>query len=212
MDVRAPVEQVVAWFNGRASQFNEHLFGCDGSAVIIGERRNDHSVVANQPVPMPSPLEDRVIIAKILWKKLDDDTFFVAQGSCEDDDFPPQTHVVRATFTRLLKLTRISPKLTSLEMIGTLNLGGRVPRRVNDFATVPYTAASQTSLARYFISVRPADAFDEGDATVLGQLMYIELHPHRQNVDLLNEKILDMIRTTNVLRSAQAKYRYASSL
>jgi hypothetical protein len=37
--------------------------------------------------------------------------------------------------------------------------------------------------------------------------MFILLHPHRQNQDVLTEKILDMIRSTNVLRSAQAKYR-----
>ncbi|GMI21529.1 hypothetical protein TeGR_g5862 [Tetraparma gracilis] len=34
------------------------------------------------------------------------------------------------------------------------------------------------------------------------------MHKHRKNEDFLNEKILDTIRTTNVLRSAQAKYRF----
>ncbi|GMI30077.1 hypothetical protein TeGR_g6475 [Tetraparma gracilis] len=34
------------------------------------------------------------------------------------------------------------------------------------------------------------------------------LHAHRQNKDLLTERILEEIRTTNVLRSAQAKYRF----
>ncbi|GMI37933.1 hypothetical protein TeGR_g3217 [Tetraparma gracilis] len=38
--------------------------------------------------------------------------------------------------------------------------------------------------------------------------MFLLLHPRRQNQDLLTEKILDMIRSTNVLRSAQAKYRF----
>ena len=60
---------------------------------------------------------------------------------------------------------------------------------------------------RYFACVRPAVAFDEGDGTVLGRLMFLLLHPHRQHKDLLTEKILDMIRSTNVLRSAQAKHR-----
>ncbi|GMI33635.1 hypothetical protein TeGR_g4612 [Tetraparma gracilis] len=39
------------------------------------------------------------------------------------------------------------------------------------------------------------------------KLMDMQLHKHRRNKDLLNEKILDMIRTMDVLRSAQAKYR-----
>ncbi|GMI23406.1 hypothetical protein TeGR_g5115 [Tetraparma gracilis] len=38
--------------------------------------------------------------------------------------------------------------------------------------------------------------------------MFIQLRPHRHNQDLLTEKILDVIRSTNVLRSAQAKYRF----
>ncbi|GMI25162.1 hypothetical protein TeGR_g8236, partial [Tetraparma gracilis] len=67
-------------------------------------------------------------------------------------------------------------------------------------------------LRRYFVCVRPADSFDEGDGTVLGRLLFLEMHPHRQNRDLLNEKIVDMIRMTNVLRSAQAKYRFFDEL
>ncbi|GMI19409.1 hypothetical protein TeGR_g8828, partial [Tetraparma gracilis] len=53
-----------------------------------------------------------------------------------------------------------------------------------------------------------ADSFDDGDGTVLGQLLFLKLHPHRKNRDLLHEELFDMIRMTNVLRSAQAKYRF----
>jgi hypothetical protein len=42
---------------------------------------------------------------------------------------------------------------------------------------------------------------------MLGRLMFLLLYPHRQHKDLLTEKILEMIHSTNVLRSAQAKYR-----
>ncbi|GMI27839.1 hypothetical protein TeGR_g635 [Tetraparma gracilis] len=66
----------------------------------------------------------------------------------------------------------------------------------------------KTGTKLYFACVRPADSFDEGDGTMLGRLMFLLLHPHRRNQDTLTEKILDMIRSTNVLRSAQAKYRF----
>jgi hypothetical protein len=206
MIVRAPVEQVVAWFGGRAILFNQYTTG-DGTQLTIGERRNDHSVVTQQPVSMPSPFDDREILSKSLWMKLDDNTFFVAQTSCENDDFPPQTNRVRVEFMRCFKLTRLGPKLTRLEMLGTADLGGRIPRRVNEMVTSPYAVDSQLALANYFKCVRPAGVFDEGDGTVLGQLLFLQLHPHRQIQDLLTEKILDSIRSTNVLRSAQAKYR-----
>jgi hypothetical protein len=207
MSVRAPVEQVVAWTDAHATLFNQYTTGDDRSSTI-GERRNDHSVVLKQHVSMPAPFDDREIIAKSIWKKLDDNTFFVAQTSCEHDDFPPHKNRVRVSFTRCFKLTRLGPKLTRLEMIGAADLGGRIARRINEMVTSPYTAKSQQKLAQYFASVRPADAFDEGDGTVLGQLLFLQLHPHRQNKDLLDKKILDMIRSTDVLRSAQAKYRW----
>jgi hypothetical protein len=88
-----------------------------------------------------------------------------------------------------------------------MNLNGSFPARVNKIVTLPYGVRQPVSLASYFTSVRPADVFNEGDGKVLGQLLFLKLHKHRKNDELLNEKILDMIRTTNVLRSAQAKYR-----
>ena len=88
-----------------------------------------------------------------------------------------------------------------------MNLNGSIPARINRIVTVPHMIRQPVSLVSYFTSVRPADAFNEGDGKVLGQLLFLKLHKHRKNEALLNEKILDMIRTTNVLRSAQAKYR-----
>ncbi|GMI37645.1 hypothetical protein TeGR_g5344 [Tetraparma gracilis] len=40
------------------------------------------------------------------------------------------------------------------------------------------------------------------------KLMDMQLRPHRYNENELNKRILDAIRITNVLRSAQAKYRF----
>ena len=88
-----------------------------------------------------------------------------------------------------------------------MNLNGSFPARINKIVTVPFIARSPVSVVTYFTSVRPADSFNEGDGAVLGQLLFLHLRKHRKNKDLLNDKILDVIRTTNVLRSAQAKYR-----
>jgi hypothetical protein len=88
-----------------------------------------------------------------------------------------------------------------------MNLNGSFTARINKIVTVPFIARSPVSVVTYFTYVRPANSFNEGDGTVLGQLMFIQLHKHRQNRDVLTEKILHIIRSTNVLRSAQAKYR-----
>jgi hypothetical protein len=205
MSVRAPVEQVVAYVGAHALQVGKY-HKSDRAATIV-KRPNNHTVIVQQPVPLPSPLEDRELIGRGLWRKLDDDTFFVSQQSCEIVDCPHPRNQVRATFMRSFKLSRLGPNLTGFEMIGSMDLKGRVPRSVNEFATTPHIVASQINIMLYFTSVRSVDAFDEGDGTVLGQLMFLQLHPHRKNRDLLTEKILDMIRSINVLRSAQAKYR-----
>ena len=88
-----------------------------------------------------------------------------------------------------------------------MNLNGSIPARINEIVTIPYATRQPVSLVTYFTSVRRADAFNEGDGKVLGLLLFLKLHKHRKNGDLLNERIMDVIRTTNVLRSAQAKYR-----
>ena len=59
-----------------------------------------------------------------------------------------------------------------------------------------------------FSATRAADALDDTDAKQLGQLLFLELHPHRQNAHVLREKIEEMISLMNVLRAAQAKYRF----
>jgi hypothetical protein len=108
---------------------------------------------------------------------------------------------------RSFKLTKIGPKLTKVVASATFTLGGRIPQGINDTVTIPFVCSGPVGLATYFACVRPADAFDEGDGTVLGQLLYLKLHPHRKNMDTLSEEVLDSIRTMSVLRSAQAKYR-----
>jgi hypothetical protein len=92
-------------------------------------------------------------------------------------------------------------------MVGTMNLNGSIPARINKIVTAPFVAKAPITLMNYFTCVRPAVSFNESDGTVLGQFVFLLLHKYRKNEDLLTEKILDMLRTTNVLRSAQAKYR-----
>ena len=192
---------------GHVPQYNKHMTGEDDIDIVLGERSSDHSLFAKGEIPVPAPFHDRELVSRSLWKKLDENTFFYVQASCEHDEFPRRAGVVRMDFRRSYKLTRIGPKLTKVEASCSMGMGGMIPRRINDSVTIPVVFSTFAPHMGYFACVRPADSFDEGDGTVLGRLLFLELHPHRQNRDLLNEKILDVIRMTNVLRSAQAKYR-----
>ena len=192
---------------GHSPQWNYHTSTKDGLKVVLGERSSDHSGFAQGEIPMPAPFHNREAVTRTLWKKPDDNTIFCATASCEHDEFPRRAGVVRMDFRRSYKLTRIGPKLTKVEGSASMGMGGAIPRRVNDSAIIPAVFATFAPTMAYFACVRPADSFDEGDGTVLGRLLFLQLHPLRQNRDLMNEKILDVIRMTNVLRSAQAKYR-----
>ncbi|GMI39863.1 hypothetical protein TeGR_g2686 [Tetraparma gracilis] len=205
--VRAPPEQIVSYYMGNTHQFAKRN-ATYGGGFGMGERRNNHSLVAGGTLSMPHPFQNRLIVIKTLWEKLDNDTFFLLQVPSTHGSIPSPENVVRTTNMRLMKLTGIGPSLTKCEMVGSMNLNGSIPARINTIVTLPYMTRQPISLVNYFTSVRRADAFNEGDGKVLGQLLFLKLHKHRKNGDLLNEKILDVIRTTNVLRSAQAKYRF----
>jgi hypothetical protein len=192
---------------GHVPQYTKHITTEDDFKVFLGERSSDHCLFAKGEIPVPAPFHDRELVSRSLWKKLDDNIFFYLQASCEHDEFPRRAGVVRMDFRRSYKVTRIGPKLTKVEVSCSMGMGGVIPRRINDSVTIPVVFSTFAPLMTYFACVRPADSFDEGDGTVLGRLLFLQLHPHRKNRDLLNEKILDVIRMTNVLRSAQAKYR-----
>jgi hypothetical protein len=204
VEIRTSPEQVVAYYMGHAPQYATQQ---SGRLVVMGERSSNHSVVTRVELVIPPPFASREIVVRTLWTKLDDNTFFVTQTAHDHPEFPRRDGFVRMVFARAFKLTRLGAKLTRLDACGNMNLGGSVPRWLNDTITVPYIAKAPVSVLKFFILVRPADSFDEGDAKQLGQLIFLELYPHRQVEHVLREKIDRLIRMTNVLRRAQAKYR-----
>ena len=89
---------------------------------------------------------------------------------------------------------------------------GSFPASLNNIVTIPVIVSSPANLTTFFHAVRAADAFDESDPKQLGQVLFIKLHPHRQNAHVLREKIGEMISLMNVLRAAQTTYRFIDAL
>ena len=110
------------------------------------------------------------------------------------------------SMTHLIKLTKMSASATKVEFVGSTNLGCSCPASLNNIVNIPRIARTPVTLATFFTTIRAADAFHESDAKQLGQLLFLELHPRRQNADVL--KIGEMLSLINVLRAAQAKYRF----
>jgi hypothetical protein len=140
-EVRAPAEQIVAYFMGNAKQFSEFMEERTPGSSRLTTRymgpASDHSVMARVHIPVPSPLSDREFVLRTLWEKPNHGTFFVTQASVEDAAFPRREGVVRATFVRAFKLTKVSPKLTKFEFKGSASFGGSVPRNISNAITCP---------------------------------------------------------------------------
>ena len=114
--------------------------------------------------------------------------------------------------THLIKLTKMSASATKVEFVGSTNLGCSCPASLNNIVNIPRIARTPVTLATFFTTIRAADAFHESDAKQLGQLLFLELHPRRQNADVLRQKIGEMLSLMNVLRAAQGKYRFIDEL
>jgi len=185
MEVRTTAEQVLAYYMAHAGQFTNQ--DEDGGSVhtTIGERCNDHSAIAQYMISMPSPLQDRQLTVQLLWEKLDDSTYFIAQKTCVHQQFPKVEGAVSMSATRLIKLTKTSESSAKVEVVGSMNLCGSVPAQVNNIVTIPLIVRGPVALATFFTAIRAADAFDESEAKQLGQLLFLELHPHRQNAHVL---------------------------
>jgi hypothetical protein len=139
--------QVLAYLMGHNPQFD--MSSDKNNATEIGERSSDHSVVSRTDVPMPNPFNDREIIVRSMWKKLDENTYFYSQLTCKHDEFQERPGIVSVDFNRSVKLTKINAKLTRVEGRGSFNLGGSIPRRINDTVTMPFSAASAAGMIRY---------------------------------------------------------------
>jgi hypothetical protein len=98
---------------------------------------------------MPNPFNDREIVFRSMWKKLDENTYFYLNSTCEYNEFPVRPGVVRVDYRRSVKLTKINAKLTRVEMSGSADLGGRIPRSINNTVTIPFIAASLVGMCQY---------------------------------------------------------------
>jgi hypothetical protein len=140
--------QVIAYLMGHKPEYEKYRTGENKHPSEMGERRSDHSVVSRTTLPMPNPFNDREIVIKSMWKKLDERTYFFSQTTCQQCEFPERPGIVRVIFRRSVMVTKISAKVSRVEMNGSANLGGQIPRRINDTVTVPFVAKSVDNLIR----------------------------------------------------------------
>ena len=114
---------------GHKAEFDQYRTRESKTPTTIVERRNDHRLVSRTRVPLPHPFHDREIVVKSMWEKLGENAYFFLQVPCEHDGCPELPGFVRVLMRRSIILTKISAKLTRVEMSGSADLGGGVPKR-----------------------------------------------------------------------------------
>jgi hypothetical protein len=189
-ELRVPATRIIAMMMCHAPQytaFDER--GNTRGGLTVGERPNDHHMVARMYVPMPYPLQDREIVTITHWEKLSESEFLLAQSSGDHDCFPRSPEMVRVIMKRVLKFTVLSPTLTKVEIKAQIILGGRITPRINNLIVRPLMANTPVSSFRFFLFTRPADGYDEGDATELGRFLMLKLYQHRDNEHVLREEV-----------------------
>jgi hypothetical protein len=185
-ELRAPATQIMAYLMGHTPQYTS--LGEKGTmkgGLTVGERANDHHVVARALIPMPYPLQDREVVTCTYWEKMSEAEYLQVQVSEEHDGFPRSPDLVRVDFKRTFKFTVLSPTKTKVDGKATIVLGGSITPRINNLIVRPIMANSPVSSLRFFLCIRPADGYDEGDATELGRFLMLKLYRHRDNEHVL---------------------------
>jgi hypothetical protein len=211
--VRAPILKTLGYLCGMAPQYANATNMKKETGVgkiLVVERRSDHNHVFKTIVKLPYPLDNREVLVRTLWRKLDEDTFLVSTNTCDHSSVPLRAGVVRVKGLRTLILTRRSPELTEVEIKGSIDLCGNFPANINRIVTRPLSMAGAKNLIEFMAATR--NHYDEGDAEELGQVLFLNLFKLRTHSGTMREELEEMIRRFSVLRLAQAKYRLIDEL
>jgi hypothetical protein len=212
-NIRAPINQALAYFFAHHQQYQDHTnFDTPDVMLDVYFDRTPRSVFTVNQYKSPFPLANREYVTLCTWEKLSDGSFHFAAVSADHSSYPITPDFVRMTVTRSARLVAISPSLTHVVVTSEVNLGGRIPRAVNDAITVPMLAGTCLRMMTYFSHVRSPDAYDAGDAVELGKLAFLKLRPLVKHPEELRDAVTKMIARNDVMREFQSKYEFLDEI
>jgi hypothetical protein len=116
-------------------------------------------------------LSDREFLNRIIYKKLDADTYLLISLPTEIEGRPLLPAVVRASAHVVLKATRLRDDETQIEYLLQVDPGGCIPTFVNK-RFIPQFLAYVDTLRDNFQATRSLDVWDgEGDGIAVGHLL-----------------------------------------
>ncbi|GMI36431.1 hypothetical protein TeGR_g5515, partial [Tetraparma gracilis] len=145
-------------------------------------------------------------VLRCVYRELEGGDRIISISSTEHADANRRDNVghVRATGTRLLRFSQVTPTVSRFTATATFDLNGSIPRFVSDTLTTPAAARAPLSALGYFLKIKETAEFaaDGQDARALGQLLVHEMEPVRTNKrpEELESKLHTFFDRTTVLR------------
>jgi hypothetical protein len=201
--IRAPLMDVLAFMFCQAQEVHKIWNDETGTRNEVLESKNEHSVVTQWGLRFPRPLSHRDFVFIGVHKELEGGDWIFSITSTEHVAATTRDNTVRATATRLLRFSPITPTIMRLTATATFDIRGSIPRFVSDTLTTPAAARAPLGALFYFLQIKEAVEFDAAgqDARALGQLLVHEMEPVRtkKRPEHLETKLHTFYRTT-VLR------------
>jgi hypothetical protein len=207
--IRAPINQCLGHFRSHNQQYLDAI-NLDSSSIIIncGFDHSPRRSYAVYQYKSPFPFVDREFIVRCAWEKLGDGSFYFSGISWHHPDYPESPAFVRVRVARSAKLVAVSPTQTEVTVTSEVNLGGNIPRAINDAITIPKLAGTATKMMDYFACVRAPDAYNAGDSRELGKLTFLKLYKLKGRPGELRVAVTKMIARNVAMTTFQAKYNF----
>eukprot|EP00519_Triparma_laevis_P003739 CAMPEP_0182519596 /NCGR_PEP_ID=MMETSP1321-20130603/45181_1 /TAXON_ID=91990 /ORGANISM="Bolidomonas sp., Strain RCC1657" /LENGTH=426 /DNA_ID=CAMNT_0024727579 /DNA_START=233 /DNA_END=1508 /DNA_ORIENTATION=- len=180
-----------SWVAARLTNYHYHCknpaFGVMkeelGNEEIYLEVPNKHSMVYKRDYAFPSPLTDREVIVKIIWKRLSEKSVLVvyhpltSHPKVENKDGKA---VIRASLQVAMLVTQLDDKTTEFQYSSHLNFGGSLPRAViNGFIIPSFNLANSNHQAFFAYSIHVQD-LTKTDGKLLGEVLVNQIKAARK--------------------------------
>jgi hypothetical protein len=170
--IKAPVLLVMAYgmCNCRYNAENYWVIKNEEDPVVLEERvveRTPLSVTQVARFAFPFPFRNRESVYMAVWAKAEqgeDFDYIISGASCDHPDVEANSSFVRMKLARAMTLTQLSPTTTAIDIITYAELGGNIPKGINNAITVPQVTSTPVNMMNFFASVRSPAAY-KGDAS-----------------------------------------------
>jgi hypothetical protein len=173
-----------------------------GTRYQMLESKNEYSGVYQYSMRFPRPFADRDFVLSVVYQALELGELIISSTSTEHVAAATNDNTVRASTTRLVRFSQITPTVTRMTATSTFDIGGSCPKWASDTISAPAGARAPLSALGYFLKIKETAELDAAgqDARALGQLLVHEMEPVRTKKKLLESKLHVFLFRTTVLR------------